>query len=127
MFPWGSFPKNLRRYFIAQNGRCPYCARVVEFTSSIKAHERIKPNRVVPSTEHVRPKSRGHTADIGNKVLACVRCNNRKGGRQPYPCEILFAEITGEIVLATLPPADLKCYLGRQQQAKDAAANEQCV
>lgn len=127
--PWGSFPKKLRRFYVAQNGKCAYCARIVEFTSSLKPHEHIRPNKVIPSTDHVWPRRGGKGAglELGNKVMACAQCNFRKQDRKPRPCEVLFAIITGEIVISMLPPHDAKCYLGRQQQAAKDEANEQRV
>jgi hypothetical protein len=124
--PWGHFPKKLRRFYVAQNGKCAYCGRIVEFTSSIKRHEHVKPHKVVPICDHVRPRlgGNGHDLSVGNKVLACCYCNRRKADRQPYPCELLFAAITAEIVLSMLPPHDRACYLGRQSKAKEQENDE---
>lgn len=92
---WGCFPRKHRRLFLAQRGRCPYCGDEMDVSG--------RKRRSYPSREHVKPRHAGHTFQLGNSLLAHAKCNWRKGGRPPFPCEILFAEVTAVIVLASLP------------------------
>jgi 5-methylcytosine-specific restriction endonuclease McrA len=39
--------------------------------------------------DHVIPRALGG-ADGGNILLACSKCNNRKGSRAPAPCEMIY-------------------------------------
>jgi HNH endonuclease len=32
-----------------------------------------------PSRDHIKPRSKGHTLDEGNRALVCCRCNHDKG------------------------------------------------
>jgi 5-methylcytosine-specific restriction endonuclease McrA len=34
-----------------------------------------------PTRDHIRPRSKGGTLDVGNKALACDPCNGDKGSR----------------------------------------------
>lgn len=55
----------------AQGGKCFYCGN--------------PPRR--PTDDHLVPRWQGGTL-VANKVIACWKCNNQKGGRMPTPEEI---------------------------------------
>ncbi len=60
---------NRRNIFVRDGNVCQYCGR--HFPSSEL------------SLDHVVPRSKGGPASWENLVCACVRCNNKKGGRTP--------------------------------------------
>lgn len=60
----------------AQDGLCYLCGK--PFTV----------NRA-PTQDHVHPRARGGR-NQHNILLACYPCNNGKGDRLPYPCELIF-------------------------------------
>lgn len=124
MLPWGSFPRRHRRFFVAQNGRCPYCGLPLKLVRSLEFGANVSASTAdAPSTEHVFPRWLGGTLHIGNKVVAHALCNKIKGAREPYPCEILFARITGDIVIAMLPPADVSNYLQSHRTSQKEPAS----
>ena len=100
MQPWGPFPCRLRRFYIAQNGKCAYCGNRMALVYSNNNFKRFP---LAASRDHVRPKSKGHKLEMGNKVLACSRCQHAKGARDPRPCELFYAAITAEIVVGLTP------------------------
>ncbi len=55
--------------FARDHGRCQYCGE--------------KLTRAEATYDHVVPKSRGGGTHWENIVIACVGCNQRKGGRTP--------------------------------------------
>ena len=59
------------------------------------------------SIDHVLPRSRGGRTTWENCVLACVRCNTRKGDRTPKECGLRLARLprrpTWSPLLETLP------------------------
>lgn len=60
-----------RRNIMARDeNRCQYCAK--RFSASQL------------SIDHVVPKSRGGKSTWTNVVVACTRCNTKKGGRMPW-------------------------------------------
>jgi 5-methylcytosine-specific restriction endonuclease McrA len=60
---------NRRNLFARDGNRCQYCGR--RFATSEL------------SLDHVEPRSRGGATTWENIVCACVKCNVRKGGRNP--------------------------------------------
>lgn len=89
---WGQFPTGMRPFYLAQRKRCPYCGQLLEL-------DRAPGDR--STWDHVTPRSRGGRGHDGrNKVIAHEACNQAKGDRPPKPCEILFCQITNEIVFA---------------------------
>lgn len=89
---WGNFPVTMRPFWLAQRSRCPYCGEQIDLERG--ARHRSSWDHVVPSSAG----GRGH-ADK-NKVLAHQPCNQRKGDRMPTACEVLFCQVTNEIVAA---------------------------
>lgn len=55
--------------FARDQGRCQYCQRPV--------------SRAEATYDHVTPRSQGGATNWENIVIACVRCNQKKGGRTP--------------------------------------------
>lgn len=55
--------------FARDRGRCQYCGR------RLARHE--------ATFDHVRPRAQGGTTHWENVVIACLPCNQRKGGRTP--------------------------------------------
>ncbi len=99
---WGGFPRDMRPYFLAQRGRCPYCPDVL-MTESVgqgkfmkKADKRRQAGKRA-SWDHVFPRSRWGNHP-GSKVVCHTACNLRKADRHPHPCEVLFRDVTVEIV-----------------------------
>lgn len=48
----------------------------------------------IKTLEHVKPKSQGGRTYM-NVLIAHSNCNNKKGSRKPYPCELLLAQALG--------------------------------
>lgn len=70
-----------------QKCKCFYCGKYMKFYSYIPT----KPERFDGYTiDHLFPRSLGFTLS-GNAVLACRKCNERKGDRPPTPEEIVKA------------------------------------
>ncbi|MCY3023520.1 MAG: HNH endonuclease [Planctomycetota bacterium] len=69
----GRFSKEVRfsrrNIFERDNNTCQYCGR--------------KRDRHELTLDHVIPRSRGGTSTWSNIVLACIKCNMRKGDRLP--------------------------------------------
>ncbi len=38
-----------------------------------------------PTIDHVIPRSKGGTNDLDNLLLACNKCNNKRGDQMPSP------------------------------------------
>lgn len=68
-----------------QQGRCYICAQTMLF----KQCRGWLKNPLYATVDHVRPAADGH-GKANNTLLACRRCNNRKGRRTPTACELLF-------------------------------------
>ena len=70
----GRFSKEVRfsrrNIFDRDENACQYCGR--------------KPDRSELTLDHVIPRSRGGTSTWNNIVLACIKCNMRKGDRLPH-------------------------------------------
>ncbi len=58
-----------RNLFRRDHYQCQYCAK--------------KPKTAELTIDHVMPRSRGGLSTWENCVLACIRCNTRKGNRTP--------------------------------------------
>lgn len=127
LIAWGNFPRKLRRLYIAQNGKCPYCGHQIPMLPSPSKWQRAEPGDRHPTKDHVNPRrppdGPGDTLRIGNRVVACLWCNKEKGCRPPRPCEVLFAEITGELVIAMLPPERRMNYLRSHLTSQKEPAN----
>lgn len=82
----------MRPFYLAQWSRCPYCGERLPIGRCPKTQK--------ATWDHVHPKSKTGRGRQDNKVLAHSRCNTRKANRLPYPCEILFLEVTTEIAKA---------------------------
>lgn len=78
---------------IVQDSRCPYCTVALPNGSWCGGI----------TIDHIHPRSRGGGNTPDNLVAAHPPCNNRKSDRLPFPCEILFGQVTGEIFLARHP------------------------
>ena len=72
--------------FARDHGQCQYCS--------------VKLSRAEATYDHVVPKSRGGGTHWENIVIACVRCNQKKGGRTP-------AEAKMRLKTAPVKPARL--------------------
>lgn len=70
-----------------QNNHCYLCSRRMAPVGELFAHDSI-----MPSLDHVLPKSRGGTNRLGNVALAHKKCNNEKADRMPTACEVFYAE-----------------------------------
>jgi 5-methylcytosine-specific restriction endonuclease McrA len=69
MFPRNVVKFNRRNIFLRDENRCQYCGQ------KFPTHQL--------SLDHVTPRSRGGLATWDNIVCACLKCNVRKGGRNP--------------------------------------------
>lgn len=99
---WGNFPRDMRPYFLAQRGRCPYCDRLLITLSQGSAKFKCKADRKREeqwhaSWDHVFPRSRWGNHK-GSKIVCHIVCNRLKADRHPHPCEVLFRDITTGIV-----------------------------
>jgi len=61
---------NRRNIFLRDNFTCQYCG--------------CRPPRDELTIDHILPRSRGGLSNWENVVLACARCNSRKGNRLPH-------------------------------------------
>lgn len=61
---------SLRQIFFLYDCTCQYCLKQISFSQASK--------------DHLLPKSRGGKNADTNIVLACKRCNRRKGSKYPY-------------------------------------------
>lgn len=96
------FPRDMRPFFLAQRGRCPYCVDVLVIESVgqanfMKKADRRRQEAKRASWDHVFPKSRWGNSK-GSKVICHTSCNQRKSDRHPYACEVLFRDVTVGIV-----------------------------
>lgn len=66
-----------RNIFRRDNFECQYCGK--------------RPGLRHLSIDHIRPISRGGATDWENCVVACIRCNTRKGNRSPEAAEMHLA------------------------------------
>jgi hypothetical protein len=61
-------------------GRCEWCHKQMSFPKYIDkdniGHDHLKDN--APEVDHIIPKSRGGTRDIGNAQVLCRECNRKK-------------------------------------------------
>lgn len=65
---------NRRNIFLRDHYTCQYCG--------------VKPREDDLTIDHVIPRSRGGRTTWENVVLACVRCNTRKGNHLPGECSM---------------------------------------
>lgn len=65
----GHLPFNRKNLFLRDGGRCMYCGKEVTLSGF--------------TFDHVLPKWRGGLSEWNNIVVACFKCNNRKGGKTP--------------------------------------------
>ena len=64
-----------RSLWARDEGKCQYCEKHLSYNSS--------------TIDHVRPKSRGGDHSWSNLVIACVRCNQKKGDSLPLECKMV--------------------------------------
>lgn len=63
---------NRRNIYERDRYRCQYCG--------------VSPGRTGLTIDHIIPRSRGGRSTWTNVVVACARCNTRKGSRLPNEC-----------------------------------------
>ncbi len=78
--------KQRRTAFLAQDGRCYYCAQPMWLNDCVAFAKRhglsIKQARQFQCTaEHLRPRSAGGTLRLSNIAAACWYCNRHRGCR----------------------------------------------
>lgn len=89
---WGLFPIKMRPFFIAQRSRCSICGNRMALDRA---------GHLMATWEHVIPRARGGGGhEARNKVIAHKGCNTLKGDRAPTACELLFCQVTNEIVFS---------------------------
>lgn len=78
-----SGPKTVRaKLRRAQGGICPLCS------SELRGSFRSAADR--PTLDHVFPRVRNGPSAKGNYLTVHVGCNQSKGGREPFPCELIW-------------------------------------
>lgn len=65
--------------YARDSGRCQYCGKKV--------------SRSEATYDHVLPRSQGGRTGWDNIVIACVPCNQRKGGRTPEQAKMKLASV----------------------------------
>lgn len=81
------------KLYLLQEGRCFYCLGRMARASY---RQLVRPNGF--TEDHVIPRHTGVTG-CGNKVLACRKCNERKGGKLPSNKALRkYALLYGEIL-----------------------------
>jgi len=74
-----------KRVWDKTDGHCAYCGKKLDITSAWHV-------------DHIEPRSRGGTDNIGNLIASCPNCNTRKGTRTPFNFEIhLIDELTDTV------------------------------
>ena len=68
--------------FARDRGRCQYCSRVLA--------------RAEATWDHVVPRKQGGHTRWTNIVIACVPCNQRKGGRTPHQAGMTLRRLPEE-------------------------------
>jgi len=61
------------------NGKCQYCEKKLKICEA--------------TIDHVTPKSRGGQDTWQNLVIACTKCNQRKGDRRPSECSMKLSQV----------------------------------
>lgn len=87
----------LRRLWQRQRGRCFYCGRPILRRPH---HEDDHVSVLGPgySIDHFFPRAVGGGNEVGNIVLSCRPCNERKGSRLPTEAEIAqFLRLRGPV------------------------------
>ena len=69
--------KSLEALFRAHNGRCFYCDRPTRLPQSGETAS----GALSATVDHIIPRCQGGRHDWNNLVLACFRCNNRRGSQ----------------------------------------------
>lgn len=72
-----------RVLYARDNYECQYCSKPVTLSTGTIDH--VKPRAAF--IKEGRPSSDAHTWD--NVVVACVKCNTKKGSRLPYECGMM--------------------------------------
>ena len=65
-----------------QHGRCYYCG--VHFVGQRRRHNNLTDSEYLartPTIDHIVPLSKGGKNSVSNFVLACHRCNVRRGNK----------------------------------------------
>ena len=71
----------VRRFvWYRDDGLCRYCSRDAFHCTF---YWRDGTGVLLPAIDHVIPVQQGGTADPNNLVLACAKCNGKKGSRRP--------------------------------------------
>ena len=84
----------------AQRGRCYLCAREWPGSDSGGGMAKKRASFYERGTkDHVRPRSGGNPGRA-NTLFVHFLCNQRKGNREPYPCELLYLESVHTIIRA---------------------------
>lgn len=85
-----SAPPSLRRFLRRfQQGRCFLCGLLMQTSPRRGFDWRRDPER--ETVDHVVPHAAGGRRP-NNSLLACQRCNNDKGDRMPFACEVFYAQ-----------------------------------
>lgn len=77
----------LTQLYAYQNARCFYCNCYMKFHTY---HPENVDRQYGFTIDHLFPRSMGYTK-VGNSVLSCRHCNEKKGNRIPTTKEILKA------------------------------------
>ncbi len=84
--------KRIRRLravtYVVQNGLCWWCGQKSVYCASLTAG-RVRDDDA--TLDHLIPVSAGGTLERRNCVMACAKCNRRRGHRMVHP-------ITGEVI-----------------------------
>jgi hypothetical protein len=81
----------------AQRGRCYLCGRPF-------GKKNPETNCAKSTFEHVIPRALGGR-NVGNRLLAGIRCNEAKADRWPHPCELIaLAAVNARLGLPTARP-----------------------
>jgi hypothetical protein len=96
-------PLTMRRHFIAQFGKCSLYGAALPL--HLPRGNQFFQSCGAVTWDHTKARiAGGRGPDQRNLTLAHKGCNGTKGGRAPYPCEVLFCIFTNEIVERMRPP-----------------------
>lgn len=82
--------KRLKELISQMNGRCGYCGITVTYPSRGNTHCKGYDKRVIASTDHIVPLSKGGAHSPQNMICCCNSCNSMKANRDLSSFRVLL-------------------------------------
>ncbi|WP_310533158.1 HNH endonuclease signature motif containing protein [Novosphingobium sp.] len=90
----------VRQLYDAQRGICASCGKKMPPLGDLALLH------LVPSIDHVDPRSKGGGNHMGNMILMHAKCNSVKGDRPANGCERIYHDLVLSVI--GMHPADRK-------------------